>query len=121
MLRTLVLSLAVLSAVPAVAQDGMARQEIVDELVGRDIAWWDAAGWRHGYLMFLPDGKAEMTIDDAEKQRTRGSWVLRGDQVCTRWDKAREGSEKCYRVQRGDKGMFVTTGGNVFEVRELGV
>jgi hypothetical protein len=121
MLRLLASLVLCTATLPAVAEESLSREQIAQELVGRDIAWWDADGWRHGYLMFLPDGKAEMTVDDVDDRRTTGRWMLRGDEVCTRWEAARDGLEKCYRIERGGKGMFVTTGGNVFEVRELGV
>lgn len=109
-----------LSPATAGAAD-LSHGEIADELVGKQIAWWEEAGWRHGYLMLLPNGAAEMTVDRPGQQYDVGRWALRGDEVCTRWGDVRGGTEKCYRIRRDDGGLFVTTGGNVFEVRELGV
>ena len=122
MSRSLLLALfaAALSPVMAGAAE-LTNGEIADELVGRQIAWWEEAGWRHGYLMLLPNGAAEMTVDRPRQQHDVGRWALRGDEVCTRWGEVRGGTEKCYRIRRDDGGLFVTTGGNVFEVRELGV
>lgn len=122
MLRSLLAAAVVSVALPAAAGEaGLDRSEIAEELVGKQIAWWEEAGWRHGYLMLLPGGAAEMTIDRPEPQHDVGRWSMRGDEICTQWGEARGGTEKCYRISRDAQGLFVTTGGNVFEVRELGV
>ena len=108
---------------PAFAADTekLDKGEIAAELVGKQIVWWEAAGWRHGYLMLLPNGMAEMTVDRPRRQHDLGRWSLHGDKVCTRWGEMRGGTEKCYSIGRAADGRFITTGGNVFEVRELGV
>ena len=46
---------------------------------------------------------------------------MRGGELCTEWSTVRSGAEKCYRIERGDDGRFLTSGGNVFEIREAGV
>lgn len=117
------LALVLLSiTLPAAAEEAdLDHAEIADELVGKQIAWWEEAGWRHGYLMLLPNGAAEMTVDRPQPQHDVGRWALRGDEICTRWGEARGGSEKCYRIRRNADGLFATSGGNIFEVRELGV
>jgi hypothetical protein len=120
MLRHLLLCLLIVLPSAALASD-LTHGEIEDELVGRQIAWWEMEGWRHGHLFLLPNGAAEMTVERPRAQHDVGRWSLRGDQVCTRWGEARSGIEKCYRIRRGEDGVFVTTGGNVFEIRELGV
>lgn len=122
MLRTLsCLAAALLALSGSVLAAELEPDEIAHQLVGKQIAWWEEAGWRHGYLMFLPNGAAEMTVDRPSRQHDVGRWAQRGNAICTQWGAAREGREKCYRVSRGPDGLFVTTGGNVFQVRELGV
>lgn len=121
MFRWVLFIIALLSTPVSVGAADLSQREIADELVGKTIIWWEEQGWRHGYLVLLPDGAAEMTVDRPVQQQDLGRWSLRGDQVCTRWNDARGGLEKCYRLTRKDGGQFVTTGGNVFEVRELGV
>ncbi len=121
MLRSILSVLALLSAPVSAGATDLSQREIADELVGRTITWWEQEGWRHGYLMLLPNGAAEMTVDRPGRHHDLGRWSLRGDEVCTRWGEVRDGMEKCYRVSRGERGLFVTTGGNVFEVRDLGV
>lgn len=101
--------------------DNLTDKEIAGELAGKEIAWWEQEGWRHGHLFLSPDGVAEMTVDRPVAERDTGRWSLRGDAVCTRWNRLRDGHEKCYRIQRDERGLFLTSGGNVFEVRELGV
>lgn len=97
------------------------RTDIAGELVGKHIVWWEEAGWRHGHLFLMPGGQAEITVDRPESTGDVGRWHLDGDTLCTQWSTIRSGAEKCYRISRGDDGLFLTTGGNVFEIRELGV
>lgn len=99
--------------------------ELKNELVGHAIAWWEDGGWRGGSLILAPDGSAEITIDNSGdnsvQQGDKGRWALRDGELCTVWSEIRDGGEKCYSVRRGERGRFVTSGGNVFEIRDAGV
>lgn len=99
----------------------MTASEITSELVGRQIVWWQDGGWQTGQLMLLPDGAAELSLDRPERLGDVGRWALRGSELCTEWSQMRDGREKCYSIERGNDGRFVTSGGNVFELRETGV
>lgn len=113
---------AVLLAHPTVAlADDMSSREIESELVGRSIAWWEEGGWLSGQMLLLPDGRAEISVDRPRPSGDVGRWSIRGGAICTAWGEVRGGREKCYYVRRGESGRFLTTGGNVFEVREAGV
>ncbi len=99
--------------------------ELKNELVGHSIAWWEDGGWRGGSLSLAPDGSAEITIDNSGdnslQQGDKGRWALRNGELCTVWSEIRDGGEKCYSVRRSERGRFVTSGGNVFEIRDAGV
>jgi hypothetical protein len=112
--------LAGLWTAPALAAD-LTPGEIRDELVGRSIIWWEEGGWFQGRLVLSPDGTAEITVDNPDPAGDVGSWAIRGGEICTEWDEVRGGVEKCYSIQRGSDGRFVTSGGNIFEIREAGV
>ena len=99
----------------------LSSTELQNELVGRSIAWWEAGGWRGGLLLLAPDGTAEITIENANEHGDKGRWGLRNGELCTTWLELRDGGEKCYSVRRGEHGRFVTSGGNVFEIRDAGV
>jgi hypothetical protein len=105
---------------PAAAAD-LTPGEIRDELIGRSITWWEDGGWLGGWLVLMPDGTAEITVDRPGAVGDSGRWAIRGGEICTRWGEIRAGAEKCYSIRRGADGRFVTSGGNVFEVRETGV
>ncbi|MCG7504546.1 hypothetical protein [Mesorhizobium retamae] len=123
-LHSAVLSVSLLAAGEASAGD-LTSTELKNELVGRSIAWWEDGGWRGGSLILAPDGSAEITIDRSGANSTqhgdKGRWALRNGELCTVWSEIREGGEKCYSVRRGERGRFVTSGGNVFEIRDAGV
>lgn len=123
-LHSAVLSVSLLVAGEASAGD-LTSTELKNELVGRSIAWWEDGGWRGGSLILAPDGSAEITIDRSGANSTqhgdKGRWALRNGELCTVWSEIREGGEKCYSVRRGERGRFVTSGGNVFEIRDAGV
>lgn len=104
----------------AVAAD-LTASEIQDELIGRSLGWWEEGGWHAGGLVLSPDGRAEITVDTPDVRADAGRWSLDGNRICTAWSDVRAGLRKCYTVQRGDAGRFVTSGGNVFEVRDVGV
>lgn len=107
-----------LSGAAATDLDGPA---IESELIGRTIVWWEEGGWHKGHLLLSPDGTAEISVDDPEPAGDTGRWVIRGADLCTVWGDLRGGREKCYSVRRGTGGRFVTSGGNVFEIRDAGV
>jgi len=107
-----------LSGAAAVDLDGPA---IEDELVGRSIVWWEEGGWHKGHLLLSPDGTAEISVDDPEPAGDTGRWAIRNGDLCTVWGDLRGGREKCYSVRRAPDGRFVTSGGNVFEIRDAGV
>jgi hypothetical protein len=99
----------------------MTTGEIRDELVGRSIYWWEADGWLRGQLVLAPDGFAEITVEKPDVKGDTGTWALKNDQICTAWAGFRSGDEKCYSLTREAPGRFVTSGGNIFEIRETGV
>lgn len=108
-------------ASPAVSEDAaLSEGQLRSELVGKQIAWWEDGGWLGGHLMLLPDGRAELSIAQPRRRGDTGRWSIRNGEICTLWNEARSGSEKCYAVRKVPSGRFVTTGGNVFEVRETG-
>jgi hypothetical protein len=112
--------LAGLWTMPALAAD-LTPGEIRDELVGRSITWWEDGGWFGGQLLLMPDGRAEITVDRPNKAGDSGRWAIKGGEICTEWGEIRSGMEKCYSIRRDASGRFVTSGGNVFQIREAGV
>jgi hypothetical protein len=124
-LRTMVCSVVLAGTAaffaPLAFAGDLTSTEIRDELVGRSIVWWENGGWLNGYLVLAPDGSAEISVDHPQRQGDKGRWTLRGGELCTEWDEIRSGVQKCYSIQRGADGRFVTSGGNVFEIREAGV
>lgn len=117
---TLLCAAGATATAPASADD-LSAGEIRAELVGRSILWWEAEGWQHGWLHLGRDGRAEMTVDRPVRSDDTGRWSLRGGELCTEWGVVRSGTEKCYTLRKDADGRFVTSGGNVFEVREAGV
>lgn len=118
-LNALAIAIVVLP-VPAVAGE-LTPAEISDEIVGRRIVWWQDGGWLTGSLLLAPDGAAEISVEHPQRRGDTGRWALRGTELCTRWGAMRAGTEKCYSIRRGEMGRFITSGGNVFEIREAGV
>jgi hypothetical protein len=105
---------------PASAEE-LTQAAIRDELVGRQIVWWQSDGWQSGHLTLGANGSAELSVDRPGHRIDTGRWSVRGDELCTEWTALRSGEEKCYRIERDASGRFVTSGGNVFEIREAGV
>jgi hypothetical protein len=95
--------------------------EIRSELIGHAIVWWEEGGWHQGELVLAPDGSAEITVDRPEAAGDVGRWTIKDGEICTAWGEIRAGVEKCYSIRRDAAGRFVTSGGNVFEIREAGV
>jgi hypothetical protein len=95
--------------------------EINQELVGRSIQWWEEGGWHQGHLTLEADGSAHITVDNPQISGDAGQWQIKGNQICTLWGKLRSQAEKCYSVQRDTPGRFVTSGGNIFQIVDVGV
>jgi hypothetical protein len=126
MLRAVAVTLVLSSAAAllpdsAAVADELTQSEIRDALVGRRIVWWQQDGWQSGHLTLGPNGAAELSVDRPGRQLDVGRWSLRGGELCTAWETIRGGAEKCYSLERDAEGRFVTSGGNVFEIREAGV
>lgn len=116
-----ILVAAALAPVSSALAEDLTLAEIEDEIVGRQLVWWEDGGWLIGRLTLGPNGKAEISIDRPNPQADIGQWVFRGGELCTTWTSVRSGAEKCYSIRRGEQGRFLTSGGNIFEVREAGV
>jgi hypothetical protein len=113
---------AALALAPQLAQaSDMTTKEIEQELIGRQIVWWQDGGWFHGQLFLGEGGLAEISVGGPAPTSDLGKWLIRGGEMCTAWGKLRERTQKCYTVQRAAPGRFTTSGGNVFEIREAGV
>jgi hypothetical protein len=119
MFRFLILALAFLAA--EAKADGLSAAQINAQLVGQSIAWADLNGWSTGSLFLLPDGKAEITVDDPKPARDTGQWSLQGDKLCTTWSSMRSNVVKCYSVREIRPGHYITSGGNEFDIRRIDV
>jgi hypothetical protein len=115
------LILALVFCTTAAKADGLSAEQINEQLVGQSIAWADMNGWSTGSLFLLPDGKAEITVDDPHPTRDIGEWTLQGDQLCTTWSAMRSNLAKCYTVREMSPGHYVTSGGNEFDIRRIDV
>ncbi|MBL8574983.1 MAG: hypothetical protein JNM13_15010 [Hyphomicrobiaceae bacterium] len=111
-LTALGLFLGLAGPVVAVELDAAA---IRDRLVDQSILWWADGGFLHGGLELAADGSAAITMENPSGADI-GRWRLDGAALCTRWNAARSGDEKCYRIRQVAPHRFVTTGGNVFEL-----
>lgn len=108
-----------LAAGPAAAER-LTPAEIQAELVGAAIAWWEEGGWHHGSLFLAPDGSARIDLAGPERADDTGRWWQEGDRICTVWSNLRAGAQTCYSLERAEAGRFMTSGGNVFELRDAG-
>jgi hypothetical protein len=115
------LAVSVAASICVASAEELTQAEIRDELVGRQIVWWQSDGWQSGHLTLGPNGAAELSVDRPGHQVDTGRWTVRGEELCTEWTTLRSGTEKCYRIERSAGGRFLTSGGNVFEIREAGV
>ena len=105
---------------PGFAEE-LTQSQIREQLVGRQIVWWQEDGWQTGHLTLGPDGAAELSVERPGRRLDIGRWTLRGGELCTEWSTLRAGAQKCYSIERDIDGRFVTSGGNIFEIREAGV
>lgn len=93
----------------------MTADEIVNELVGQPIQWWDDGGFSGGELTLMENGAASLKVQTPRLEADAGRWVLRANRICTTWTTLRDGEAKCYTVRREGQDRFVTSGGNVFQ------
>ena len=101
---------------PVVAAS-LERGDIVDRLIGQPIQWSDFGSEIRGELYLAPDGSAEIRMALPLPSADVGTWRVEGSRLCTRWQVARGGIEKCYAIDEIGPGRFTTTGGNLFEIR----
>ncbi len=117
-LRPLGIGLAALMLCPAGgAASSLSAEEIARKVVGQPMIWRAIDGPQTGEIVFGQDGEVVMTTSVADLPRDIGTWRIVDGELCTRWRRARAGSEKCYALVEAGPGVFRTTGGNVFEIR----
>jgi hypothetical protein len=122
MLRQSFLAAVLAVAMPmAVHASDLSADQIAAEIVDHSIVWWETDGWHRGGLRLDGDGTAEVTVDAPVVAGDLGRWWIEGDRLCTSWGALRAATAKCYTVRRGDGGRYITSGGNVFEIRDAGV
>ena len=119
-MRLAAVILVAMGSASAFAAD-LGPEDIRAELVGQTIEWWSDGGWLGGALMLLPDGHAEIELTSPKTGHDVGRWSIEGRRLCTVWTALRDGAPICYTIRPAGIGRFVTSGGNVFEVRSAGV
>jgi hypothetical protein len=96
----------------------LSAEEIRAKIVGQVLVWSSLEGQLSvsGQIVFDPSGKVVMTTNLPGLPEDIGAWWLDDDRICTRWEQARDGAAKCYRLTEESAGRFISTGGNMFEI-----
>jgi hypothetical protein len=112
-----VLTLATIFILPAKAEP-LSSSDVVSKVIGHTLTWTAEDGPQRGEIIFAEDGSVEMTTTLPGLPRDLGTWRLRAGELCTRWQAARQGVEKCYRIEEAGPGRFRSSGGNIFEIKQ---
>lgn len=96
----------------------LSPNDIVSQVIGQTLNWTAEDGPQRGEIIFAEDGSVEMTTTLPGLPRDLGTWRMQAGELCTRWQAARQGAEKCYRIEQAGPGRFRSSGGNIFEVKQ---
>ena len=106
-------SIALMSILLAMGGNAFAAQtltadEIRRELIGSTMNMQDKNGLK-GTVKHHKNGKSEVNIP-SKKFSDKGSWRLKGNALCVKWQKVRGGKEGCFTFSKSAKGYVDSAG-----------
>jgi hypothetical protein len=111
-------ALALCSGAMADDRRPLGSADITKRIVGVLMLWEATDGPQHGDIIFAEDGTVTMTTTIPGLPKDLGRWRVDRGQVCTTWDQARGGAEKCYTLEETEPDVFRTSGGNLFRIKQ---
>lgn len=86
--------------------------EIRERIIGRNLGGAEPGGASVS-LVYYSNGSLQMNRSGSIYH---GSWEIRRDKLCTKWQSLGNGRFKCYRISQGSDGTFYTETGGRFWV-----
>ena len=107
--------LAVVFASPVHAAT-LSGDEIRDKIIGKRLDWVGDNGWK-GKVRHRKNGKSSLTVVSPDRIKDKGTWRIKGNQLCSTWTNIRDGQEGCTSVKTtADKRIYRYNTG-VFKLR----
>ena len=94
----------------------------VDEMrkafVGKRVTYVTKDGYE-GSARYSKNGSAKVTNKKPERCTDRGSWRIKGNKFCNKWEVIRDGKEKCFTYKETGKGVYLSNTGTVIRAGKL--
>lgn len=86
-------------------------EQLKSQIIGKK--WkWESQGAK-GTIRMRRNGSIAVTTNTSIK-RDKGSWQIRGNRLCTRFEKLRSGEEACYTYTKSGNRYLLSNGGVLF-------
>ena len=100
-MRTLLTACVLLALTGTTYAAPLTPDELKQKIVGKSCSWKN--GNASGKTDYMADGKAKLTLADG--QSIDGTWKLKGNQVCDKWNK-KGFKPSCYTFEETSPGNF---------------
>lgn len=76
--------------------------EIKALIGGKRVNWVTPKGFK-GYTNYKKNGTATVVIKSPKKFKDKGTWRVKANKICNKWNKIRDNEEKCFSLLSTDK------------------
>lgn len=94
----------------AAAQQALSGAEIRSLIQGKTYRW-EAPNGMGGTISVFADGAQQMTTNIPDVPTDTGSWRISGNELCSTWQRIRNGAESCQTLTRTGERTYVSSTG----------
>lgn len=86
--------------------EALSGAEIKALLAGKSAKWQSADGKVKGTTAWAADGGAVVTGNFGDFDKDSGTWRVKGDTYCAKWQRIRKGKEACFPFEVMGNGRY---------------
>lgn len=107
----------VMMAVPAKAAN-LTAEQMQKAFVGKRITYETADGFK-GSARYNKNGSASLSNTKPDRFKDKGTWRIKGNSFCNKWEVVRDGRERCFTYVETGKGRYLSNTGTAIKAGRL--